>query len=67
MLGDETEIVDNYSWFRSISFLEALRDIDYSGYLSLEVFDFSPGSEAIAEDAMAFMTAQLKPLLAPRT
>ena len=27
VLGDETEIVDNYSWFRSISFLEALRDI----------------------------------------
>jgi sugar phosphate isomerase/epimerase len=39
--------------------VQALRDINYDGYLSLEVFDFSPGAEAIAEDAMRFMTEQL--------
>lgn len=27
ILGDDVEIVDNHSWFQSISFIEALRDI----------------------------------------
>ncbi len=34
---------------------EALRDIDYDGYVSVEVFKFEPGPEAIAEKSLAYM------------
>lgn len=33
----------------------ALKDINYSGYVSVEVFNFEPGPEAIAEKSLAYM------------
>lgn len=33
----------------------ALRDIGYTGYMSVEVFNFEPGPEAIAEKSLAYM------------
>jgi len=35
--------------------MEALRDIGYAGWLSLEVFNFSPGAEAIAEESIRYL------------
>lgn len=34
---------------------EALRDIKYDGYVSVEVFEFSPGPEAIATKSIEYM------------
>lgn len=34
---------------------EALRDIHYQGYLSVEVFNFEPGPEAIASKSLEYM------------
>lgn len=35
--------------------VEALEDADYSGWVSVEVFDFSPGSETIAFDSIDYL------------
>jgi sugar phosphate isomerase/epimerase len=35
--------------------IEALREIGYSGYLSVEVFDYSPGAETIARQSIAHL------------
>ncbi|TWU60594.1 D-tagatose 3-epimerase [Rubripirellula tenax] len=37
---------------------EALRDVDYRGWVSVEVFDYSPGIETIVRTSMANMQAQ---------
>ena len=34
---------------------EALRDVRYDGYLSVEVFEFDPGPEAIASQSLAYL------------
>lgn len=34
---------------------DALRDVGYDGYVSVEVFNFEPGPEAIAEKSLAYM------------
>lgn len=34
---------------------QALKDINYDGYMSVEVFKFDPGPEKIAEESLAYM------------
>jgi len=53
---------DNKSWpgsggidFRSIA--EALRDKDYEGYISVEVFDFEPDPETITREAIKYLNS----------
>jgi sugar phosphate isomerase/epimerase len=36
--------------------LDVLRRRNYSGFVSLEVFDFKPGAELIANDSLRFLT-----------
>jgi len=35
-----------------------LRGRDYSGWVSLEVFDFSPGAETIARESLRYLENQ---------
>lgn len=35
--------------------IAALRDVNYTGYLSVEVFDFKPGPEKIATDSLRYL------------
>jgi sugar phosphate isomerase/epimerase len=38
----------------------ALKDVGYDGFVSVEVFDFSPGPEAIARKSIEYMRASLE-------
>jgi D-psicose/D-tagatose/L-ribulose 3-epimerase len=42
--------------------LEVLRRRRYSGWISLEVFDFSPGAEKIAQDSLRYMESEIQKL-----
>ena len=35
--------------------IKALKDVDYDGYLSVEVFDFKPGAEKIASESIRYL------------
>ena len=39
----------------------ALKEIGYSGWVSVEVFDYSPGVETILSESMANMLAAIGP------
>jgi len=42
--------------------LQALRRLDYRGWVSLEAFDFKPGAEKIANDSLRYLEARIAEL-----
>ena len=43
--------------------LEALGQIDYRGWVSVEVFDYAPGVESLARDSIAYLQKCLRQLV----
>ena len=43
---------------------QALSDIDYRGWVSVEVFDYEPGVERLARESMEYMQEVLADLTA---
>jgi sugar phosphate isomerase/epimerase len=41
--------------FDFLSVLRTLRDLDYAGWLSVEVFDFQPDGETVARNALSYL------------
>ena len=46
-----------------VPILEALGQIDYRGWVSVEVFDYTPGVESLARDSIEYLTKCLRTLL----
>ena len=42
--------------------LQALVDVDYQGWISVEVFDYSPGAQKIAKKSLDYMKRVLSDL-----
>lgn len=42
--------------------LQALKDVGYDGWLSVEVFDYSPGPEVLASDSIRYLNEVMKEL-----
>ena len=45
-----------------VPIFQALQDVDYQGWVSVEVFDLEPGIEALAQQSMDYMQACLEKL-----
>ena len=38
-----------------VPILQTLQDIDYDGWVSVEVFDYAPGVETLARDSITYL------------
>ena len=45
-----------------VPILRTLQEIDYQGWVSVEVFDYEPGVESLAKDSIEYLNACLERL-----
>ena len=53
--NDANKLGPGFGEIDFIPIFEALGDIDYQGWVSVEVFDYSPGVERLAQDSIDYM------------
>ncbi len=44
-----------------VPIFQALEEVNYTGWVSVEVFDYSPGIERLCRESMQNMLAAMKP------
>ena len=53
------DLARSLTWYRGVLGLRVLQEEHFQGYVSAEVFDFSPGPEFIAQETLKYLKSMI--------